>query len=305
MANDNVKQLQAVLGSPFWREAPIPRAYVSSRNPFLGGDFDDDIEDLLDGYRQPTTKTSAPNTQVQQPPRPSEDIAKKDDIMSTVTPAKPALNPFGNLGLEFGPVPDDKIQMSLYGPAFRRKSGWAAYDGSQMVDVTGTTFPANGLAYKIPAKTLEKGDIILYEEHPFVVLEVPIEGGVRVLSMAGDDERVVRPKTNLLGINFFTKIECLIKLNDVFGADGKGDISQVLMMSMLGNQGGEGGLNNILPLLMLKGLGGEKDGKGGLDPMLLMLMMGGQGGPGAAGGLFGAGGQGGIGQLLMMKALLK
>ena len=149
------------------------------------------------------------------------------------------------------------------------KFGISNQDGiSVYVDGTINVTPIQELGVKIPAfamripvDKLVAGDIIVNgNESSFFVSSIK-EGGYKVMSTSGEVSTVGNVKNLFFGANTVLAVKNMFEgsgMNPMMMAlmmgDGKMDMKSLMLMSMMGGQGG--------------------DVMGGMNPMMLMLMMG-------------------------------
>lgn len=168
--------------------------------------------------------------------------------------------------LEFGPVRDN-IAISPYGLAVRKAETWLTYDAKngQTVDVTGFTFKANNMIYKMPAaiNSIAAGDMILHQGKPMYVVRV--DGShVEAIDILSSEAKTIIPVTNMFGFNFVTKVVTFINLgNATPSADQPfGNLMPMMMASMFfGNDEGnslfDGDMDITKMMVMSAIFGGE------------------------------------------------
>lgn len=222
-------------------------------------------------------------------------------------------NLFG-INLKIGMVTDPNIAATALGICFKNEAGnWIYFDKStgKRTDL-GSLQLGNFPLYMIPSRNVEVGDPILYEDAPYYVIDNSQAPKLTLLSVTDGVEKVVYPATNVLGINFFTKIVALIDtdkllsgnaddlpmvlaLSNMSGNPESGDQNQQLMnllflTTALGDNGSimdgilgggnedDGPMGKMLPLMLLGGMNGQGNMQGGMDmnALLPLILLGGK-----------------------------
>lgn len=168
------------------------------------------------------------------------------------------------MNIDFGPVKSTEIQISPYGLAISTPNGWRAYDvkKNQTIDVTGFTFDAKGMVYKMPVavKDVREGDMVMHQNVPMFVTGIDDDGSIEVIDITASELKIILPTTNIFNFNFVTKIVSLMNFNGIApSADNP--------------------FGNIMPLMMMNELFGDNkntsDGDGFMKMMMLSSMMNG------------------------------
>lgn len=177
---------------------------------------------------------------------------KENDTMKM-----PAMN------FDFGPFTEPGVvALSPYGIAIRSSKGeYLTYNAATgaTVDVTGFTFDFQKMIYKMPVaiKDLRAGDMVLHRGKPMYVQSVE-EDGIHCIDILNSEAKVIVPVTSIFGFNYVTKVVSLMNVtagapsaDNPFGnimpymfmqsmlsdGDNDGDMSKMLMLSMMMNGG--------------------------------------------------------------------
>ena len=179
-------------------------------------------------------------------------------------------------GLEFGMVQGDDFKLSMYGVAFKNRTGkwnatahkdgmcsmeeeaiYVAYDKNkgELINVDAINFNSNGLIMKMPVamSQVNVGDIIMHQNNPVVVKNVRTDGNLEVISPGVAEIKIIMPIKNMFGFNFYTKVMPLLDIN-MFGKDA--DESNPF--------------GSLMPIMLMSSMMGEDND---IDPMTMMLMM--------------------------------
>lgn len=153
---------------------------------------------------------------------------------------------------DFGPCTGDKVRMSVYGLAVQNARGeWQSYDEKtgQVMNVDLLNFDGRKFMYKVPVavSAVEKGDIVIHNCLPMIVLDNDDTGLIVVDVKAGEEKKIL-PVKSPFGFDFITKI---VSLFNAFSDAPTPDAP----------------FGNFLPFLMM----GE-NGKD-VDPFAMCLMM--------------------------------
>lgn len=167
------------------------------------------------------------------------------------------------MNFDFGPFTESGVvALSPYGIAVRSSEGeYLTYNAATgaTVDVTGFTFDFQKMIYKMPAaiKDLRAGDMVLHRGKPMYVQSVE-EDGIHCIDILNSEAKVVVPVTSIFGFNYVTKVVSLMNVtagapsaDNPFGnimpymfmqsmlsdGDNDGDMSKMLMLSMMMNGG--------------------------------------------------------------------
>lgn len=189
-------------------------------------------------------------------------------------------NIFGTSNL--GKVDIESIKYSIKGIAFRTESSsYCVYDVDTLTatDVSNFVFDTPVFILPVAASDVHRGDIIYYNEMPYIVRAVK-ENCIAVINpFEGKLENLV-PKTSILGFSFYSKVICpfdpagsnstatmnnllpLLLMED----SSKADSTNILMMMSMMN-GGKSDFNSLLPLMLMS----DKSDKS--DMLMLMMIM--------------------------------
>lgn len=184
-------------------------------------------------------------------------VETKTNIKENDTMKMPAMN------FDFGPFTEPGVvALSPYGIAVRSSKGeYLTYNAATgaTVDVTGFTFDFQKMIYKMPAaiKDLRAGDMVLHRGKPMYVQSVE-EDGIHCIDILNSENKVIVPVTSIFGFNYVTKVVSLMNVtagapsaDNPFGnimpymfmqsmlsdGDNDGDMSKMLMLSMMMNGG--------------------------------------------------------------------
>lgn len=163
------------------------------------------------------------------------------------------------MNFDFGPFTESGVvALSPYGIAIRSSKGeYLTYNVATgaTIDVTGFTFDFQ----KMPAaiKDLRAGDMVLHRGKPMYVQSVE-EDGIHCIDILNSENKVIVPVTSIFGFNYVTKVVSLMNVtagapsaDNPFGnimpymfmqsmlsdGDNDGDMSKMLMLSMMMNGG--------------------------------------------------------------------
>ncbi len=180
-------------------------------------------------------------------------VETKTNIKENDTMKMPTMN------FDFGPFTESGVvALSPYGIAVRSSKGeYLTYNAATgaTVDVTGFTFDFQ----KMPAaiKDLRAGDMVLHRGKPMYVQSVE-EDGIHCIDILNSENKVIVPVTSIFGFNYVTKVVSLMNVtagapsaDNPFGnimpymfmqsmlsdGDNDGDMSKMLMLSMMMNGG--------------------------------------------------------------------
>lgn len=197
-------------------------------------------------------------------------------IKSTTTPQTFNSNKNSNsnsmkqFNLEMGPVNDDSFKLTIMGSiAVKTKDGYSSYDveAKTLTDVTGFTLDFNGAFYKMPATSLEKGDLISTEfGYGYVKKAKGDSDSVKIMLLNGGEVKEIVPTVSPFGFSFYTKIVSIFDMGN--GGEGTAnlfgsEINPMMLMMMSGNGNGFGGGNNdMMNMLVMSQLfsGGGANG---------------------------------------------
>lgn len=164
---------------------------------------------------------------------------------------------------DFGPCTTDNIRMSIYGLAVKNANGtWVSYnpESKEIIDVDIFNFDGGKFLYKMPVaiKDIAPGMVIVHNRKAMFVIEVS-DSGITVVDPQAGEEKKILPTKNCFNFNFYTRV---VSLFDSF------------MKSPENAPSAENPFGNMLPFLMMSENSGEFD----MNTMLMLSMMGGQGG---------------------------
>ena len=164
---------------------------------------------------------------------------------------------------DFGPCTTDNIRMSMYGLAVKNANGtWVSYnpESKEIIDVDIFNFDGGKFLYKMPVaiKDIAPGMVIVHNRKAMFVIEVG-DSGITVIDPQAGEEKKILPTKNCFNFNFYTRV---VSLFDSF------------MKSPENAPSVENPFGNMLPLFMMSENSGEFD----MNTMLMLSMMGGQGG---------------------------
>lgn len=164
---------------------------------------------------------------------------------------------------DFGPCTTDNIRMSMYGLAVKNANGtWVSYnpESKEIIDVDIFNFDGGKFLYKMPVaiKDIAPGMVIVHNRKAMFVIEVG-DSGITVVDPQAGEEKKILPTKNCFNFNFYTRV---VSLFDSF------------MKSPENTPSAENPFGNMLPFLMMSENSGEFD----MNTMLMLSMMGGQGG---------------------------
>ena len=167
------------------------------------------------------------------------------------------------MNFDFGPFTEPGVvALSPYGIAVRGSNGeYLTYNAATgaTVDVTGFTFDFQKMIYKMPVaiKDLRAGDMVLHRSKPMYVQSIE-EDGIHCIDILNSEAKVIVPVTSIFGFNYVTKVVSLMNVtagapsaDNPFGnimpymfmqsmlsdGDNDGDMSKMLMLSMMMNGG--------------------------------------------------------------------
>lgn len=164
---------------------------------------------------------------------------------------------------DFGPCTTDNIRMSMYGLAVKNANGtWVSYnpESKEIIDVDIFNFDGGKFLYKMPIaiKDIAPGMVIVHNRKAMFVIEVG-DSGITVVDPQAGEEKKILPTKNCFNFNFYTRV---VSLFDSF------------MKSPENAPSAENPFGNMLPVFMMSENSGEFD----MNTMLMLSMMGGQGG---------------------------
>lgn len=174
---------------------------------------------------------------------------------------------------DFGPCTTDNIRMSMYGLAVKNANGtWVSYnpESNEIIDVDIFNFDGGKFLYKMPVaiKDVKVGDIVIHNRKAMFVIEVAETGMTAIDPQAGEEKKILLTKSPF-GFNFATKVVSLFNMtSDAPTPDAPfGNMLPFLMMS---ENSGEFDMNTMLMLSMMGGQGGMDFSK---NPMMMYFLM--------------------------------
>lgn len=174
---------------------------------------------------------------------------------------------------DFGPCTTDNIRMSMYGLAVKNTNGtWVSYnpESKEIIDVDIFNFDGGKFLYKMPVaiKDVKVGDIVIHNRKAMFVIEVAETGMTAIDPQAGEEKKILLTKSPF-GFNFATKVVSLFNMtSDAPTPDAPfGNMLPFLMMS---ENSGEFDMNTMLMLSMMGGQGGMDFSK---NPMMMYFLM--------------------------------
>lgn len=174
---------------------------------------------------------------------------------------------------DFGPCTTDNIRMSMYGLAVKNANGtWVSYnpESKEIIDVDIFNFDGGKFLYKMPVaiKDVKVGDIVIHNRKAMFVIEVAETGMTAIDPQAGEEKKILLTKSPF-GFNFATKVVSLFNMtSDAPTPDAPfGNMLPFLMMS---ENSGEFDMNIMLMLSMMGGQGGMDFSK---NPMMMYFLM--------------------------------
>lgn len=174
---------------------------------------------------------------------------------------------------DFGPCTTDNIRMSMYGLAVKNANGtWVSYnpESKEIIDVDIFNFDGGKFLYKMPVaiKDVQVGDIVIHNRKAMFVTDVSETGMTAIDPQAGEEKKILLTKSPF-GFNFATKVVSLFNMtSDAPTPDAPfGNMLPFLMMS---ENSGEFDMNTMLMLSMMGGQGGMDFSK---NPMMMYFLM--------------------------------
>lgn len=174
---------------------------------------------------------------------------------------------------DFGPCTTDNIRMSMYGLAVKNANGtWVSYnpESKEIIDVDIFNFDGGKFLYKMPVaiKDVKVGDIVIHNRKAMFVIDVSETGMTAIDPQVGEEKKILLTKSPF-GFNFATKVVSLFNItSDAPTPDAPfGNMLPFLMMS---ENSGEFDMNTMLMLSMMGGQGGMDFSK---NPMMMYFLM--------------------------------
>ena len=169
----------------------------------------------------------------------------------------------------FGPVNTNVVRMSMYGLAVKNKTGtYVSYDAKngEIMDVDIFNFDGAQFLYKMPVaiKDIAVGDIVIHQNVPMFVVEVPADNKtlIAVDPVAGERKNIMLARSPF-GFNYATKV--INFLGNMFNSSASADSPFGNMWMLMALQGNTD-MTSMLPMLMMAQ---NTD----MDPTMMMVMM--------------------------------
>lgn len=210
--------------------------------------------------------------------------AKISTILYNDKKEKRAMNISNIFGTDnLGKVNIDSIKYSIKGIAFLTEGGtYCVYDVDTLAatDVSNFVFDTPVFILPVAAKDIYRGDIIYYNQMPYIVRAVK-ENCIAVINPFGGKLENLIPKTSILGFSFYSKVICPFNLAEsnpttmmnnllpllLMGDKSKDKDNSDLLMMMTMMNGGKSDFNSLLPLMLMN----DKSDKS--DTMMMLMMM--------------------------------
>lgn len=180
-------------------------------------------------------------------------VETKTNIKENDTMKMPTMN------FDFGPFTESGVvALSPYGIAVRSSKGeYLTYNAATgaTVDVTGFTFDFQKMIYKMPAaiKDLRAGDMVLHRGKPMYVQSVE-EDGIHCIDILNSENKVIVPVTSIFGFNYVTKVVSLMNVT-------------------AGAPSADSPFGNIMPYMFMQSMLSDGDNDGDMSKMLMLSMM--------------------------------
>ena len=174
---------------------------------------------------------------------------------------------------DFGPCTTDNIRMSMYGLAVKNANGtWVSYnpESKEIIDVDIFNFDGGKFLYKMPVaiKDVKVGDIVIHNRKAMFVIDVSETGMTAIDPQAGEEKKILLTKSPF-GFNFATKVVSLFNMtSDAPTPDAP--FGNMLPFLMMNENSGEFDMNTMLMLSMMGGQGGMDFSK---NPMMMYFLM--------------------------------
>jgi len=125
---------------------------------------------------------------------------------------------------------------------------------------------SENLIYRVPARSVSRGQVLIRSDDPFSVLFVleSEDGVVRGIDPATGFVETYRPTLNALGSAFFVTV---LGPDGLFAED-RADGSMLALLAMAQGNAGPGAADNLLPLLLLR-----QHGASDLDERALVALL--------------------------------
>lgn len=185
-------------------------------------------------------------------------------------------------GLDFGKANKDLYRLSHLGLAIKNAEGtFVSYDSAneELVDVDLFDFDLDGMIYKMPVahNQVSAGDVIVHNGKSVIVESKLVNGRIKVIDPVEGAAKDIMPTKNMFGFNFFTKILCLMDMNNLGASNDNpfGNMMPFMMMSAM--KDGKGGDNDMMTMMMMSQMMGGNSQMGDMfsNPMMMMAMMSG------------------------------
>lgn len=175
--------------------------------------------------------------------------------------------------LEFGPVKNSLIKMSIKGMAYETGDlEYVAYDKEAKNLVNVTDFIVDGFEdflYVIPSaiKDVKVGDIVYHNGLYHIVTEV-MNGSFKVVSPYSREVSEIMPEHNMFGFNFISKVVSLIGDNPFGNFSNDNPFGNMLPFLFLSED--KNNSNDMIKMMMLMNMNGVDNSQ--FNPIMLMLM---------------------------------
>lgn len=179
---------------------------------------------------------------------------------------KQNMNIFGDVTM--GPVDNNKIKYSMYGPAICKTiSGgfkkWMAYNSKskEIVNVDNMVIDGSKFLFMMPSsiKKVHAGDYIYLDDKLYyVVANYPENNDLSVIDISSGAKLNIIPPKNVFGFNYLTKIVSFVDLKNMSADNPFGSLLPLMFMD---------GDNGMLAYMALSG------GEIKMDKTMLMMMM--------------------------------
>lgn len=172
---------------------------------------------------------------------------------------------------EFGKVSEGTVALTFDGKvAVARKDGdYVRYDAEKDQIVNSMSLVMGKVSkffYILPVTSVQAGDIIKFKETFYQVLEVAENGSLKAVNLSQGTKSTICKETNAFGFNFYYKVTSLFKVD---GSAQEG--FNPLLLTLITDKG-DSKYEDLLPLMLLGGQGGENEFT--KNPLLLMSLIG-------------------------------
>ncbi len=173
---------------------------------------------------------------------------------------------------EFGPFNSHLAKMSIYGFAVKNKNGvYVSYnrETAELIDVDIFQFDGSKFLYRMPVaiKDIAVGDVVIHQNIPMFVTEVPAHGKTLfVIDPCNGERKEIMLTRSPFGFNFATKIVNFLDgmMNGV-APSADNPFGNMWMFALMGEDSKD--MSKMLPFMFMNQNGMN------MDPMMMMLMM--------------------------------